>query len=265
MCNEQLYYLYTEDERIKHVIYETFPHNKLIISTIPTKVSNLTKNEQNFLANSTVKRGLNILAISKKQDQLTISSNKAFFSSVELGKLVADSVEYMKTVKAKEQMSNAGIKWTQLDLAEKGFGIKKAWFYKLVKVGKMDALMIMSFQEAIETLVKDGYNASLTVAELIKFSKLVIEGDYASAVAEYVANWIAVDEDAFVGEVESEESEESEEDVQVEMLSDIFGMNFKDEDGDNVHVRVDASGRMMTTNSVEQIQEAIAYLTSKLK
>ena len=212
-----------------------------------------------------MKRGLNILAISKKQDQLTISSNKAFFSSVELGKLVADSVEYMKTVKAKEQMSNAGIKWTQLDLAEKGFGIKKAWFYKLVKVGKMDALMIMSFQEAIETLVKDGYNASLTVAELIKFSKLVIEGDYASAVAEYVANWIAVDEDAFVGEVESEESEESEEDVQVEMLSDIFGMNFKDEDGDNVHVRVDASGRMMTTNSVEQIQEAIAYLTSKLK
>ena len=42
-------------------------------------------------------------------------------------------------------------------------------------------------------------------------------------------------------------------------------MNFKNEDGDNVHVRVDASGRMMTTNSVEQIKEAIAFLTSKLK
>jgi len=229
-------------------------------------MSNLTKNEQNFLANSTVKRGLNILAISKKQDQVTISSNKAYNSSVELGKLVADSVEYMKTVKAKEQMSNAGIKWTQLDLAEKGFGIKKAWFYKIVKVGKMEDEMIKSFQDAIETLVKDGYNASLTVAELIKFSKLVVEGDYASAIAEYVANWIAVEEDAFVGEVENSESEESEEsEVEVEMLSDILGLNFKNEDGDNVHVRVDESGRMTTTNTNEQIQEAIAYLTSKMK
>lgn len=229
-------------------------------------MSNLTKNEQNFLANSTVKRGLNILAISKKQDQVTTASNKAYNSSIELGKLVAESVEYMKTVKAKEQMANAGIKWTQLDLAEKGFGIKKAWFYKLVKVGKMEDEMIKSFQEAIETLVKDGYNASLTVAELIKFSKLVIEGDYASAVAEYVANWIAVEEDAFVGEVETSESEsEEEEDVQVELLSDILGLNFTNEDGDNVVVRVDAGGRLTTTNTNEQIQEAIAYLTSKLK
>ena len=229
-------------------------------------MSNLTKNEQNFLANSTVKRGLNILAISKKQDQVTISSNKAYNSSVELGKLVAKSVEYMKTVKAKEQMANVGIKWTQLDLAEKGFGIKKAWFYKLVKVGKMEDEMIKSFQEAIETLVKDGYNASLTVAELIKFSKLVVEGDYASAVAEYVANWIAVEEDAFTGEVDTSESEsEEDEEVQVEMLSDILGLNFTNEDGDNVHVRVDAGGRLTTTNTNEQIQEAIAYLTSKLE
>ena len=232
-------------------------------------MSNLTKNEQNFLANSTVKRGLNILAISKKQDLVTSASNKAYNGSVELGRLVADSLEYMKTVKAKEQMANAGIKWTQLDLAEKGFGIKKAWFYKLVKVGKMEDEMIKSFQEAIETLVKDGYNASLTVAELIKFSKLVVEGDYASAIAEYVANWIAIEEDAFVGEVDTSETEsetESEEsEVEVEMLSDILGLNFKNEDGDNVHVRVDAGGRLTTTNTNEQIQEAIAYLTSKLE
>lgn len=229
-------------------------------------MSNLTKNEQNFLANSTVKKGLNILAISKKQDQVTMASNKAYNGSIELGKLVAKSVEYMKTVKAKEQMANVGIKWTQLDLAEKGFGIKKAWFYKLVKVGKMEDEMIKSFQEAIETLVKDGYNASLTVAELIKFSKLVVEGDYASAVAEYVANWIAVEEDAFTGEVDTSESEsEEDEEVQVEMLSDILGLNFTNEDGDNVHVRVDAGGRLTTTNTNEQIQEAIAYLTSKLE
>lgn len=233
-------------------------------------MSNLTKNEQNYLANATVKKGLNILAISKKQDQVTSASNKAYNGSIELGRLVAKSVEYMKTVKAKEQMANAGIKWTQLDLAEKGFGIKKAWFYKLVKVGKMEDEMIKSFQEAIETLVKDGYNASLTVAELIKFSKLVVEGDYASAVAEYVANWIAVEEDAFTGEVDISESEsesESEEDeeVQVEMLSDILGLNFTNEDGDNVHVRIDAGGRLTTTNTNEQIQEAIAYLTSKLE
>jgi len=130
----------------------------------------------------------------------------------------------------------------------------------------MEDEMIKSFQEAIETLVKDGYNASLTVAELIKFSKLVVKGDYASAIAEYVANWIAVEEDAFTGEVDTSESEsEEDEEVQVEMLSDILGLNFTNEDGDNVHVRIDAGGRLTTTNTNEQIQEAIAYLTSKLK
>ena len=233
-------------------------------------MSNLTKNEQNFLANSTVKKGLNVVKVNKLQQAYDKANTSSYETSLALAEGVSEAMEYFKTATAKEERKAKQIDWTMEDLANKGFKkyMSKGWMYKLNSAFKIDENAKVVYKACVQFLDENNHAPKLSIDELNRFNTKFVKTSETVAEASrlYIADWIATKEDAFVGEVETSESEESEEsEVEVEMLSDILGLNFKNEDGDNVHVRVDESGRMTTTNTNEQIQEAIAYLTSKMK
>ena len=237
-------------------------------------MSKLNKNEANYLGNATVRKGLNVVKVNRLQQAYDKANRSKYETSLDLAMGVAQAIAYFNTAKAKEERKAQHIEWTTEDLANKGFDkyMSKGWMYKLTNAIKCGEDVRTFYRSAVTTLEEGNHSPKLSINELLRFNTKFVKTteNLIEAMDSYIADWISTKEDAFVGKTETAETEvetetEEDEDVQIEMLSDIFGMNFKNEDGDNVHVRVDASGRMMTTNSVEQIKEAIAFLTSKLK
>ena len=233
-------------------------------------MSNLTKNEQNYLANATTKKGLNVVKVNKLQQAFDKANTSSYATSLALAEGVSEAMTYFSTATAKEERKAKQIDWTMEDLANKGFAkyMSKGWMYKLNSAVKCGEEVRDFYESAVSQLEEGNHAPKLSINELLRFNTKFVKTteNLIEAMDSYIADWIAAKEDAFVGEVETSESEESEEsEVEVEMLSDILGLNFTNEDGNKVHVRVDESGRLTTTNTNEQIQEAIAYLTSKLK
>jgi hypothetical protein len=105
--------------------------------------------------------------------------------------------------------------------------------------------------------IVDGYNskcdeqgadAERSLAGLLEFAKNIN---------------VEVSEDATAEEIE-QATAEAIENASTERTATIFTMTFKNENGNNVSVRIDADGKMKTTNSTDDIMNAIAFLQAQL-
>lgn len=207
-------------------------------------MSNLLSIESAFLNLPQVKQALNLQEIRAVQRTIVNAKKKKFEQTLALSKLVTSAVEWFASEDGKRACAEEGISWTNEEIGQKVFGWQKSFFYKVVKAGKLQAETIETFKAKCDEAEAQGQEPNRSLEGLLKFAKQVETGSTAGGEGE----------DAESGDAET--TGEAQIETRVET---ILTFTYKSEGG-NVSVRIDANGVVKTTNSPEQIAEAIAVL-----
>lgn len=207
-------------------------------------MSNLLTIETAFLSNSAVKQALNLTEIRAIQRTITNGQKKKFLQTLQLSKLVLNTVNWFSSEEGKQICANEGIAWSNEDIANKIFGWQKSFFYKVLKAGKLDSEVVDNFNTKCDEAEANGQDANRSLEGLLKFAKVL--------------------ETASNGGGNGEESE-GEADASVEIrVPTVFTLSYKTADG-NVSVRIDENGKVKTTNTNEEITKAIQFLIDNLQ
>lgn len=209
-------------------------------------MSNLLSIETAFLNLPQVKQALNLSEIRAVQRTITNAKKKKFEQTLALSKLVTQAVEWFHSEEGKRACAEEGISWSNEEIGLKVFGWQKSFFYKVVKAGKLQAEIVDTFKAKCDEAEAQGQEPNRSLEGLLKFAKQVETGSQEGGQGE---------------EGESESENEPQIETRVET---ILTFTYKSEGG-NVSVRIDAEGNVKTTNSPEQIREAIAVLNFSLQ
>jgi len=209
-------------------------------------MSNLLSIESAFLNLPQVKQALNLQEIRAVQRTITNAKKKKFEQTLALSKLVTQAVAWFQSEEGKRACAEEGISWSNEEIGLKVFGWQKSFFYKVVKAGRLEADVVETFKTKCDEAEAQGQEPNRSLEGLLKFAKQVETGSEASGQGE---------------EGESESENEPQIETRVET---ILTFTYKSESG-NVSVRIDAEGNVKTTNSPEQIREAIAVLNFSLQ
>jgi hypothetical protein len=206
-------------------------------------MSQLLSIESSFLNLPQVKQGLNLSEIRSVQRTIVNAKKKKFEQTLALSKLVNQAVTWFQSEEGQRVCTEEGISWTNEEIGQKVFGWQKSFFYKVVKAGKLDEAVVDTFKAKCDEAETRGEDPNRSLEGLLKFAKQVETGATAT------------------GEGESELGDpETTGEAQIETrVETILTFTYKSEGG-NVSVRIDAEGNVKTTNSAEQIREAIAVL-----
>ena len=209
-------------------------------------MTNLLNIEASFLNIPEVKQGLNLLEIKRLNATLSNGQKKKFATTLTLSAVVLKAFDWYSSEAGKALMSNEGISWTAEDFANKVFGWQKSYFYKVVKAGKLAPEVVDNFNAKCDEIEAGGEEPNRTLEGLLKFAKAIGENTNAS------------------GESDGESDGESES-AEVEVrVPTILTFTFKPENDKNVAVRIDANGNLKTTNTNEEIFNALQVLMNKL-
>ena len=204
-------------------------------------MSNLLSIETAFLNLPQVKQALNLSEIRAVQRTITNAKKKKFEQTLALSKLVTQAVAWFQSEEGKRACAEEGITWSNEEIGLKVFGWQKSFFYKVVKAGRLDLSVVETFKTKCDEAEAQGQEPNRSLEGLLKFAKQVETGSEASGQGQ---------------EAEGESENEPQIETRVET---ILTFTYKSEGG-NVSVRIDAEGNVKTTNSPEQIREAIAVL-----
>lgn len=208
-------------------------------------MSNLLAIETAFLSNANVQQALSLREIRTAQRTLTNGQKKKFEQTLTLSKLVLNAVNWFNSQEGKAKCIEEGISWTNEEIGNKVFGWQKSFFYKVVKAAKIEETIVETFKTKCDEAEASGNDANRSLEGLLKFAKQT------ETIAEASGN---------DGEADGEETSEAEVEIRT---ATIFTLTYKTEAG-NVSVRIDEAGQIKTTNSAEQIAEAIKFLTNSL-
>jgi hypothetical protein len=212
-------------------------------------MQNLLSIESNFLNLPQVKSALNLQEIRSVQRTITNAKKKKFEQTLALSKLVVNAVEWFASEDGQRACNEEGISWSNEEIGQKVFGWQKSFFYKVVKAGKLQAEIVETFTTKCNEAEAQGEDPNRSLEGLLKFAKQVESGSTAGG----------------NGEGEGEENEGGEQSAEVEIrTATILTFTYKSEGG-NVAVRIDSEGNVKTTNTDEQIREAIALLNFSLQ
>jgi len=207
-------------------------------------MSNLLSIERSFLALAEVKQALNLQAINTLRRADSNAQKKKFENSLQLAKAVKQSFNWFSSEEGKAKCNEEGISWSNEEFFLKVFGWQKSFSYKLLKVGKLEDTIVEKFNQKCIEIEARGEEAVRSIENLLKFAKAVEQGNE--------------------GGNEGEEGGEGEGGAEVETRSaTIFTMTLKHPDG-NISVRINEAGELKTTNTPDQIREAVAFLLSQL-
>lgn len=203
-------------------------------------MSNLLTIETAFLSNANVQTALNLREIRTAQRTITNGQKKKFEQTLALSKLVLNAVNWFQSEEGKTICNEEGISWTNEEIGNKVFGWQKSFFYKVLKAAKIDAEIIETFKTKCTEAENNNQDANRSLEGLIKF-----------------ANQTETVSEANGNEGENED-EQSEAEIEIRTAT-IFTLTFKTDSG-NVSVRINQNMDVKTTNSYEQINEAITFL-----
>lgn len=210
-------------------------------------MSQLLSIESAFLSLPQVKQGLNLSEIRSVQRTITNAKKKKFDQTIALSKLVITAVDWFGSEDGQRVCSDEGISWSNEEIGQKVFGWQKSFFYKVVKAGRLQPEVIETFNVKCNEIEAQGDEPNRSLEGLLKFAKQVVLGN--------------MGED---GESEMSDPETMGEPQAETRVETILTFTYKSEGG-NVSVRIDANGLVKTTNSDEQIREAIAVLNFSLQ
>jgi alpha-D-ribose 1-methylphosphonate 5-triphosphate diphosphatase PhnM len=201
--------------------------------------------EQNFLALPTVKMGFNLTEVNKAKKQIANAQKSKFAHTMHLSAVVKTALDYFKSEQCQALMQVEGISWNTEMFGEKVFGFKKSYLHKLNRAANLSTQIVDGYNSKCD---EQGIDAKRSLEGLLEFAKNVN---------------VEVSEDATAEEI-AEATAEAIENASTERTPTIFTMSFKNPNGSNVAVRIDADGKMSTTNSTDDIMNAIAFLQAQL-
>jgi hypothetical protein len=207
-------------------------------------MSNLLAIETAFLSNTQVKTAMQLTEINKLKTADRNAQKKKFETSCALSKLVSQAHDWFFIGEGKEIALREGIAWNKEEFGMKVFGWQKSYLYKLLKVSKIEADTITRFTNECDRLESEQKKTDRSVEGLLKFAKAVEGGEG--------------------GGEGGEGGEGGDIAPSVERAPVVFVFTYKSDSG-NVSVRVDANGGVKTSNTAEQIAEALSLFTAQLK
>jgi hypothetical protein len=205
--------------------------------------------EQNFLNLPTVKSALNLTEVKRTQRSINNAHKSKFNHTMKLTTLIKSAVEWFESEEGKDTLREEGIEWNKEAFGKKVFGYQKSFFYKLVKVGNLDARIVEAFNTKCDEI---GEDANRSIAGLLDFSRTIDLDN------------LEVSEDATEEEITEAENEAIESaSIDQERTNYLFVMTFKNPEGNNLSVRIDDQGNV-SGNNLEEIANAIQFLQNSI-
>lgn len=204
-------------------------------------MSNLLSIEQAFLSLPQVKQALNLQEIRSIQRTIVNAKKKKFEQTLTLSKLVGSVVSWFASEDGQRLCAEEGISWSNEQIGLKVFGWQKSFFYKVVKASRLKDEVIQTFKTKCDELESQGEEPNRSLEGLLKFAKQV--------------------ENQASGSGEESESEGAEVETRPQT---IFTLTYKTEAG-NVALKISDRNELKTTNSAQEIQDAINFLQSFIR
>jgi hypothetical protein len=161
-----------------------------------------------------------------------------------LAKLAVSVVEWFASPEGQAIASEEGISWNNEEIGSKVFGWQKSYFYKVLKAGKLDESIVNEFTAQCDEADRNGLNPDRSLAGLLKWTRS--GGNESEAGGE------------------SEEGEEGENETPAVEIrpENILTFVYKPESGKNIALRVNSNGEVKTTNSRNELEHVLAFLSS---
>ena len=215
-------------------------------------MSNLLSIEYAFLNLPQVKSAINLSEIKRARKSIENAQKSKFNHTMGMANLVKSAVEWFESEDGKAVFAEEGIQWSKADFGLKVFGWQKSYFYKVVKVATLDERILAAFNTACDNL---GSEANRSLAGLLEFSR-DIDLDSLEHAADATEEQIAEAEELAIAEAASA--------VQEERVETMFTMSWKNPEGRNVAIRVDANGQIITQNDSSEVSSAINFLSNAI-
>lgn len=209
-------------------------------------MSNLLAIETAFLNLPQVKTALNLAEITRVQRGITNAQKQKFTSTMSLAKIAVSVVAWFESEEGRSITAEEGISWNNEEIGNKVFGWQKSYFYKVLKAGKLDDSIVNEFTAQCDEADRSGLNPDRSLAGLLKWTRS--GGDNSEGGGE--------------GEGEGEGEDQT---PAVEIRPEtIFTLSYKPEMGKNIAIRVNSNGEIKTTNSKDELTQAIRFLTAMI-
>jgi hypothetical protein len=201
--------------------------------------------EQELMNNADVMAGLQLREIKKLMKAEGNAQKKKFANTLALSKVVVDAHAWWTSEEAKAIFSAQGVTWSADDFAGKVFGWQKSYLYRVLKAGKLAEEKVSTFNSLCDQAESEGLTADRTLKGLLKWAK---------------------DSETASSDGEGEEGEGGEE-ASVVRAETLLTLSYKATlvgAERNVAVRISSEGEMISSNTKEEIMQAIAILQASL-
>ena len=220
---------------------------------------NLLEIETGLLSSDAVKDGLQLAKVKSLQKSIKTAERTKFRKQLEMATLMRQGKEWFDKPETQLLFADQGIVWSADELADKVFECQKSWMYKCIKASNVAEDVVEIFERQCKHLQDAGEKVKISIESLNQFAKAYAEDEDVN-VADLQATADSVVEDTTNDSVAEDTTEDA-----TETTSDtIFTMSFKLQDR-NVAVRYSLSDGLVTTNSNDDILDAIAFLTEQLQ
>ena len=202
--------------------------------------------EQELMNNADVMAGLQLREIKKLMKAEGNAQKKKFANTLALSKVVVDAHTWWTSEEAKAIFTAQGVTWSAEDFAGKVFGWQKSYLYRVLKAGKLAEEKVTTFNSLCDQAESEGLTADRTLKGLLKWAK-----------------------DSETSESNGGEGEEGEggEEASVVRAETLLTLSYKATlvgAERNVAVRISSEGEMISSNTKEEIMQAIAILQASL-
>jgi hypothetical protein len=187
---------------------------------------------------------LGLAKIQKLQSAIATATDKKFQTSLELSTYVLKAYQWYTSDEGKAQLKAEDIKWKVEDFSMAIFGFKKAHLHRMKDVGLLlenSAEIVEEFISQCDALKSEGKIVEKSIEGLLKFAK---------------GNSEETSEGDGDGEGDGENKVE-------ERIPTILTFSFKASEldmGKNVAFRIHSDGSMVTSNTQEEILQALAFI-----
>lgn len=212
-------------------------------------MSNLLAIETAFLNNTQVKTAMQLTTIKQLKSAEKNAQKKKFDTSCAMSKLVYEAHEWFFNGEGKALAEREGIAWGKEEFALKVFGWQKSYFRKLIRTAQLDGSVIDRFNAECDTAESESKKVDRSIDGLLKFAKALENSSEANGEG---------------SEGEGSEGEGGDISPSVERVPVLYTFAYKSPEGNNVSVRIDANGDVKTSNSRDEISNAIALFSAML-
>ena len=194
---------------------------------------------------------MNLAKINQLKGAEKNAQKKKFETSCTMSKLVADAHEWFFNGEGKAIAEREGIAWSREEFGLKVFGWQKSYVRKMIRTALLEQSVVDSFNAECDRAESEQKKADRTIEGLLKYAKALESGSECG------------------GEGEGEGGGEGEGDIgtasaSVERVPVMYVFTYKSPEGNNVSVRIDANGGIKTSNSSEDILQAVTMFVAML-